>query len=192
MVVLIRRTIGALTVAALLAGGAAACSTTGSNAIGSKGYAAGDGAVVTIPAEERELAPVLSGELLGGGSADLSQSKGKVVVLNVWAAWCGPCREEAPALAEADRLLPDAAFYGIDTKDDAATAEAFVRSNAVPYPSFFDQDGSLVLDLQSVVNVQARPSTVVLDEQGRVAASIAGPTTAITLKDIVQSLEQES
>ena len=88
-------------------------------------------------------------------------------------------------------MLPDAAFYGIDTKDDAATAEAFVRNNEVPYPSFFDQDGSLVLDLQSVVNVQARPSTVVLDKQGRVAASIAGTTTAITLKDIVQSLERE-
>lgn len=189
---LIRRTVAASVVAALLAGGASACSTTGSNAVGAKGYAAGDGAVVTIPVGDREVAPVLSGDLLGGGSADLAESAGKVVVLNVWAAWCGPCREEAPALAEADRMLPDAAFYGIDTKDDAATAQAFVRTNEVPYPSFFDQDGSLVLDLQSVVNVQARPSTVVLDKHGRVAASIAGPTTAITLKDIVQSLEQES
>lgn len=187
---LTRRTIVASAAAALLAG-SAGCSTSGSRAT-SNGFPAGDGAIVTIPAGDRKEAPDLAGELLGGGSAATAEAAGKVVVLNIWAAWCGPCREEAPALAEAARMLPNAEFFGIDTKDDAATAEAFTRNNKVPYPSFFDQDGSLVLDLQGVVNVAARPSTVVLDKQGRVAAAIAGPTTAITLKDIVRELAKES
>ncbi len=169
----------------------AGCSTTGASATGSKGYPAGDGSVVLIPAADRVRAPELSGALIGGGTADLARERGKVVVLNVWAQWCGPCREEAPNLVVAARMLPRAAFLGINTKDNEETALAFERSQRIPYPSFSDQDGSLVLDMQSVIPMSALPMTVVLDKAGRVAAAVYGATTAITLKDIVKPLERE-
>jgi thiol-disulfide isomerase/thioredoxin len=129
---------------------------------------------------------------VGGGTARLTDDRGKVVVLNVWASWCGPCREEAPRLAAATDLLPRAAFLGINTRDNEGNAEAFEQSQRIPYPSFSDQDGSLVLDMQQVVDMRSLPVTVVLDKRGRVAAAVYGPTTAITLKEIVSPLERES
>ncbi len=69
---------------------------------------------------------------------------------------------------------------GINIRDNEGNAEAFVRRyQGVPYPSFSDQDGSLVLELQRVVNdARSLPVTIILDKQHRVAAAIYGPTTA--------------
>lgn len=175
-----------------LAAGVSGCSTSAPSATGDKGYVAGDGSVVLIPPADRERAPELSGSLVGGGTANLTSYQGSVVVVNVWAQWCGPCRAEAPHLVAAAKMLPDVTFLGINTKDNDDNALAFERSQQIPYRSFSDQDGRLVLAMQSVVNMAALPMTVVLDRQGSVAAAVYGPTTAITLKDIVQSLERES
>ena len=85
------------------------------------------------------------------------------------------------------------AFLGIDTRDDNDNAEAFERSEHLPYRSFSDQGGTLMLDMQSVINMSSMPMTVVLDKQGRVAAAVYGPTTArLTIKEIVRPLERES
>ena len=82
---------------------------------------------------------------------------------------------------------------GINTRDDEGSAEAFVRAHHVPYPSFFDQDGSLLLQLAAGVPGRcACRSTIILDKQHRVAAAIYGPTTATTLEDIVRPLEREA
>lgn len=185
------RRIAAATCGLALAVSVTGCSTSGPRATNGAGYIEGD-SVNVIPAADREHAPELSGPLVGGGTGDLGVDRGKVIVLNVWAYWCGPCRQEAPELVKAAALLPEASFMGINTRDNEANAVAFVRSQGIPYPSFSDQDGSLVLDLQRVVNMAALPVTVVLDKEGRVAAAIYGPTTAITLKDIVRPLEGES
>lgn len=168
-----------------------ACSTSGADAVGSGGYIEKDG-VIVIPADKRKTAPVLSGPLLGGGRASLSADPGKVVVLNLWGSWCAPCREEAPALAAAARELPQAAFFGINTRDVTSNAEAFVRVQKIPYPSFADQDGSLVLEMERVVNMSSLPVTVLLDKEGRVAAAIYGPVTTLTLTDIVHELEHQA
>jgi thiol-disulfide isomerase/thioredoxin len=176
----------------VLAAAASGCATSASSATGGTQYVAGDGSFTLIPAAQRKQAPDLSGPLVGGGSASLAPHRGQVVVLNLWASWCSPCRQEAPSLAAAARMLPDAAFFGINTRDNEGNAEAFEQSQRVPYPSFFDQDGTLVLDMQQIVNMRSLPVTVVLDAQGRVAAAVYGPTTAITIKDIVSPLERES
>jgi len=175
-----------------LALAASGCSTTGSNVTRGANYVEGDGTIKLVDAPDRVAAPELSGSLVGGGSGALSDQAGKVVVLNVWASWCGPCRTEAPDLVTAARRLSDVAFFGINTRDNQANAEAFIRSQEVPYPSFADQDGSLVLEMQRVLPMSALPITIILDKQHRVAAAIYGPTTALTIEAIVRPLERES
>jgi thiol-disulfide isomerase/thioredoxin len=166
------------------------CSTSGSDTVNRGGFVLKNG-VVVVPADQRKQAPVLSGPLLGGGHADLADDLGKVVVLNLWGSWCAPCREEAPALAQAARRLPGAVFMGINTRDLTANAEAFVRVQRIPYPSFVDQDGSLVLQMERVINMSSLPVTVVLDKRGRVAAALYGPVTALTLEELVHQVERE-
>jgi thiol-disulfide isomerase/thioredoxin len=191
-----RRTASALIAGALsavvIATSASGCATSGASATGDANYVAGDGSVTLVKAPDRQAAPDLSGSLVGGGHRDLDEFAGQVVVLNVWASWCGPCRKESAELVEAARRLPGVAFLGINTRDNEGNAEAFVRAQHIPYPSFSDQDGSLVLDMQHVLPMSSLPITVILDRQHRVAAAIYGPTSAVTIEDIAKPLERRT
>jgi len=169
--------------AVALAVSASSCTTSGNSATDGTNFVSGDGSIQLIKASDRKEAPDLSGSLVGGGQGDLSEDAGKVVVLNTWASWCGPCRKESQGLVEAAGRLSTAAFMGINTRDNEGNAQAFVRSQSIPYPSFSDQDGDLVLQMSRVVNMSSLPVTVILDKQHRVAAAIYGPTTAITIED---------
>lgn len=152
-----------------------ACGTAPST--GDKGYVDGQGIITRLPAAERKSPGPVEGETLEGKPVSLNDYKGRVVVLNVWGSWCPPCRKEAPLLGDAARELAEekVAFIGINTRD--ATQDqglAFQRRYKVPYPSLFDPSGRTLLAFAGTLNPSAIPSTVVLDEQGRVAASILG------------------
>lgn len=136
---------------------------------------------------DRKLAPALVGPGLGLGQISTAEMTGKVVVLNVWGSWCGPCRKEAPDLARAARQFSaeNVAFIGVDTRDNETAAEAFVRGFGIPYPSLFDPAGTLMLPWHDIVPLSAIPSTVVLDPQGRVAARVIGTVDYTTLTGIV-------
>jgi thiol-disulfide isomerase/thioredoxin len=175
----------------LLSAAAAGCSTSSASATGAKGYVAGDGSIVTVAPGHRQPLPHLSGRLLAGGRLDLARYRGRVMVVNIWASWCAPCRAESADLVTAARRLKAASFLGIDTRDDGSAARAFTRVHHVPYPSLEDQDGSAVLGLYGLVNPKALPTTLVVDKSRRVAAIVNGPVTATTLIDVVHQVQSE-
>jgi thiol-disulfide isomerase/thioredoxin len=182
------RTTAAIAVLAALAVTSGCSQTQG----GPAGFVSGAGTVTVVPAGEREPAPPISGELLDGGRLDLADYDGKVVVLNVWGSWCGPCRSEAPELAEAASELPGAQFVGVNVRDHGqqARARAFVERYGVPYPSIYDPDGSTLLGLRP--RASAIPSTVVIDAEGDVAATVLGEVTRSTLVGLVEDVEAGS
>lgn len=148
--------------------------------------------VTEIPAAERVAAPALTGTALDGGTLDPADRRGKVVVVNAWASWCAPCREEMPRLRATYDETPRAqvAFVGIDVNDDAADAQAFAAETGMAWPSLSDPDGAVLATLPGVPP-RALPVTVVLDRQGRVAATIVGAVPADTLTPLVERLVAE-
>ena len=153
-----------------------------------------DFAVTEFPAGDRLATRPFAGELLDGRAFESSELDGQVVVLNTWGSWCAPCRTEAGALAEVARETEgEVAFLGINVRDNPDSARAFERRYEMPYPSIRDSDADAVLlALGGALTWAAIPSTVVLDDEGRVAARIIGATTASTLRAVVQAVLAES
>ena len=174
-------------VACLLA--ATGCSSL--QGTGDKGYVSGDGTVRLVDAVDRDEPVELSGDDLDGKPLDLADLHGKPTVVVVWGAWCVDCRAEAPDLVDAARRLDGTAhFVGIDVRDGSPEqAKSFVRRFEVPYRSVYSPDGQALLQFQGTLSPRTIPSTVVLDGDGRVAASIIGqiPSTT-TLVDLVKDV----
>jgi thiol-disulfide isomerase/thioredoxin len=148
--------------------------------------------VTMYPIAQRHAAPKLTGQGLTGGSLSLyGLAQGKVVVVNVWASWCGPCREESPMLAKSAKVFAaqNVVFVGVDEQDAQADGRAFALSTGMSYPNFIDRDGALLRKLPMLP--QGIPSTVVLDKHSRIAARVIGPLTATTLGLILARLVVE-
>ncbi|NUP69445.1 MAG: TlpA family protein disulfide reductase [Nonomuraea sp.] len=150
-------------------------------------FVAGDGTMQVFEAPERQAAPAVEGPTLDGGKASLTAHKGKVVVLNFWASWCGPCRTEAPVLKEvaAKTKGSGVVFLGVDFKDRQADALAFERTEQTGYPHLFDQPGKVALAFQGTVPPAAIPSTLIIDRQGRIAARALG---AVRFSDLMRTV----
>lgn len=141
----------------------------------------------------RSVSPPLEGTTLDGARFDLAELRGNVVVINVWGSWCNPCRAEMPDLVRVARetaALP-VRFVGIDTRDNEASARAFVRTYNVPYPSVVDIDGQVLLAFNKVLPMSAVPSTLVVDREGRIAARVIGRTDYSTVRGLVDDLLAE-
>ena len=121
-------------------------------------------------------APQLAGVTLDGQQYDLRQDPGDVVLVNVWASWCGPCRDEYPVLeAAAQGLGPRGlSLVGINTQDSRPDAERFLaQMGGADYPSVVDLDGRHALDW----GVFGVPETFVVDHTGTVRARLVGEVT---------------
>ncbi len=184
----------ALAVAGLLAAcsGGDAAGTAGDD-VADQGYVSGDGTVSQWETGDRQGPVAITGTDFAGQAVDIADWRGDVVVLNTWYAQCPPCRAEAPdlvALAD-DYADQGVRVLGINGVDDAGTAESFQETFDVPYPSIDDREKSAVAALQGVVPIQATPTTVVLDRDGKVAARVVGLADGSTLRALVDEVLAE-
>lgn len=158
-----------------------------------QGYISGDGTLETIAPAKRNKPVRLSGKTLEGTAWSLTDTQGKVVVLNVWASWCPPCEAEAPELKKAAETISAAGkpvvFMGINTRDNVASAKATAARQGIPYPSLDDRDGLMILALQG--KAPTPPVTLVLDPQGRIAARVVGEVTATMVTGLVDDVLAE-
>ena len=154
----------------------------------------GKTAILYDPPESRGSLRSLSGESLlkPGTTVGLDDYAGRVVVLNIWGSWCGPCRAEAPDLQfVADQTAADGvSVLGVDVRDDRAAATDFVRDRWITYDSIFDPPGRTLQALRGYPR-NTVPSTIVLDREHRVAAVYLTAIRVPELIPLVQRLAGE-
>jgi thiol-disulfide isomerase/thioredoxin len=149
---------------------------------------------ITYDVAQRQTAPVLAGDDLmnEGKQLSLADFPGKVVVLNLWGQWCGPCRTEAPEMESLAKQATGVQVLGIDVRDPARdVAQDFVRDRKLTYPSIYDPDGRVLLKLSGYPR-NIIPSTIVLDKQHRVAAVFLRQVLAQDLLPVTQRLTAEA
>lgn len=128
-------------------------------------------------------APPLAGEDLQGRPQDLAALHGSVVIVPVWASWCGPCRDEVPLLQEALSRWggDDLAVLGINMRDRDESARTFLAEHGGDYPSVADRRGTVAVGW----GVTTLPVTFLVDRDGQVVARHHGVITPEWLDDVV-------
>jgi thiol-disulfide isomerase/thioredoxin len=131
--------------------------------------------VAIVPEGQRRPLPAFTGQTLDGRELDLATLRGRPLVLNFWASWCGPCRAEQEGLELANEELAgrDVRMVGVNIRDDRGAAVSYLEEFQVGYPSLFDRPGVLPARL-GALGPQAPPYTLVVDAEGRVAARVFG------------------
>jgi cytochrome c biogenesis protein CcmG/thiol:disulfide interchange protein DsbE len=139
---------------------------------------------------KRPAAPTMALPKLGAqGVGSLADYKGKVVVLNVWASWCDPCREEMPLLQRLHENISvrGGVVLGVDTQDASGKALDFLKETKATFPSLRDRDRSYGRDF----GVTGYPETFLIDRKGRVAALRRQPVTQAWLDQRLPELLAE-
>jgi thiol-disulfide isomerase/thioredoxin len=109
-------------------------------------------------------APTFSLPARGGSTISLNQYKGQVVMINFWASWCGPCRQEMPLLENIYKKYGKMGFtlIGVNVEPDTKAAENWLKQTPVSFPVLFDTDSKV----SKLYNVSGMPSTVFIDRKG--------------------------
>jgi thiol-disulfide isomerase/thioredoxin len=167
--------------ALLLAGLLAGCTTVDQESpLHTRGVApdaASDDATLPCPdqadvtATGDQVLPPLAFDCLGGGTLNLGRAPGVPTVVNLWASWCGPCRQELPLMQQ----LSDAAggqvqVIGVVSKDGVDQAASFAADAGATFPSAFDGDG----ELMTKIGIQGLPATYLLDAAGAIVYAKIG------------------
>lgn len=122
-------------------------------------------------------------KLEGGGSGSLAEYKGSWVLVNIWASWCIPCKQEAPALEKFQRQHGGSRFtvLGIDSRDLSGDGRGFVRRYGLTYPQLRDGDGGVAHEYGTT----GVPENFLIDPRGRLQLHVVGPVTEESLRDEV-------
>jgi thiol-disulfide isomerase/thioredoxin len=176
----------------LLAGGLTACGAGQDTSADSSSYYGGGGGDNSQLMKDRKPAPSIKGTTIQGEPLDLASFHGKVVVVNFFQSYCGPCRGEAPTLKKIsdETKASGVQFVGVDVKDGKDNAQAFERSFKITYPSLYDRAGQVALTFRNIPP-NAVPSTLVIDRQGNIAARNIGSVSYSGLRDVVTRLAAE-
>ena len=131
-------------------------------------------------------APQFAMQLLDGGEFSLSNHEGVPVVMNFWASWCPPCRQESPAFERQWRRYQDTGiqFVGVDIQDDVSEAEAYVREFGLTFPNGLDPDGKITIDY----GVIGLPVTFFVGSSGIVEGRWVGAIPEDKLEEWVKTL----
>lgn len=173
-----RRTVGAVVAGVLVLG------VVGLLVVGLLNRDIGTSIQDALAEGERPAAPditlpvLVAGDGVGpvGSEVSLKDLRGKTVVLNFWASWCGPCATEAPVLeqvAEGYRPPTDVVVLGVDVEDLRGDALGFIAEHSVTYPSLRDGED----EARQAFQVPALPETFIIDPEGRIALKISGAVT---------------
>ena len=158
---------------------------TGLSAVSAQGVSGG----ATSAPREGFLAPDFRLTLLGGGEVALSELRGQVVIVNLWASWCPPCRAEMPALQEAYEAYRDRGLeiLAVNTtyQDSQAAAAGFVQEYGLTFPVPMDQTG----EVSRSYLLRALPTSFFIDRDGVIrSVVIGGPMSRTTIQTTVERL----
>jgi cytochrome c biogenesis protein CcmG/thiol:disulfide interchange protein DsbE len=148
-----------------------------------------------IPAPRQGfLAPAFDLETLNGGSRSLADFQGQVIVLNLWASWCPPCRAEMPAIQSLYEQYKDQGLVvlavNMTYQDSVSSAASFTNEFGLSFPILLDRTGLV----GKLYRMRALPTTFFIDRQGEIQEVIVGgPMSELTLQSLVtEILEVES
>lgn len=140
------------------------------------GLIAKDGPSIEVGAEAPDMAIE---RLQGEGEVSLADHRGKWVLLNFWASWCDPCRDEAPAIEKFSRENEDVVVIGMDSNDLSPDAIKFAEEYDITYELLHDGNG----DFMDSYNVKGLPESFLIDPDGNIAYIYRGPVDDKILED---------
>lgn len=136
------------------------------------------GPAVSAPAPDFSLA---------AGSGDrvkLSEARGRPVLLNFWATWCPPCKQEMPLLQQASETYPDLLVLAVDNDETAEAVAQFVRTNRLTFPVLLDPGGAV----NNLYQLRGYPTSFFIDAAGIVRAAHVGQLTETTLQGYLTTI----
>src|SRR3974390_390354 len=122
-------------------------------------------ALPTLATGSASAAPPFTLAARGGRGVSLAQYRGQVVMINFWASWCGPCRQEMPLLEGIYKKYRSAGFtmLGVNVEPDSKAADEWLKQTPVSFPILYDRDSKV----SKLYDVAGMPSTVIIDRSGK-------------------------
>ena len=145
--------------------------------------------ITEIATNERGAPIEISGTTLEGFQLSTADMTG-VVVVNAWASWCAPCRDEWPLFVEIQKTYPEVNLLGLNEADDSKAAADFLSAQDGSWPHISDPNQAIAAKFD-VVQGSYLPGTIVLDKQHRIAAKFVGPVNESDLSRIIEKLLAE-